>query len=124
MTPRGTDWSLAGLVAVLGLSGALTLFGGAWVFVAHDVAGFALGGVLVWKLRRVWRRIGTRRAGLIALAFVAGTLLTGVAWSSAIRPTAFGYNAAQPAQRARGGARPRRARPTPSSGRSARAAVT
>ena len=92
MTPRGTDWSLAGLVAVLGLSGALTLFGGAWVFVAHDVARFALGGVLVWKLRRVWRRIGTRRAGLIALAFVAGTLLTGVAWSSAIRPTAFGYN--------------------------------
>jgi hypothetical protein len=92
MTPRGTDWSLAGLVALLALSGALTLFGGAWVFAAHDVAGFALAGVLVWKLRRVWRRIGTRRAGLLALVFVAGTLLTGIAWSTAIKPIAFGYN--------------------------------
>jgi hypothetical protein len=92
VSPRGTDWSLAALVAVLAVSGGLTLFGGGWVFAAHDVAGLALAGVLVWKLRRVWRRIGTRRAGLIAMLFVAGTLLTGIAWSSAIKPTAFGYN--------------------------------
>jgi molybdopterin-dependent oxidoreductase-like protein protein len=92
VTPRGTDWSLAALVALLAVSGGLTLFGGGWVFVVHDLAGFALGGVLVWKLRRVWRRIGTRRASLIALLFVALTLLTGIAWSSAIKPTAFGYN--------------------------------
>jgi hypothetical protein len=92
VTPRGTDWSLAALVAVLAVSGGLTLFGGGWVFVAHDVAGFALAGVLGYKLRRVWRRIGTRRAGLLAAAFVAGTLLTGIAWSSAVKPTVFGYN--------------------------------
>jgi DMSO/TMAO reductase YedYZ molybdopterin-dependent catalytic subunit len=92
VTPRGTDWTLAALVALLAASGALTLFGGGWVFVAHDVAGLGLAGVLVFKLRRVWRRAATRRAGLLALVFVAGTLATGVAWSSAIRPTAFGYN--------------------------------
>jgi len=92
VTPRGTDWTLAALVALLAATGALTLFGGSWVFVAHDLAGFALGGVLVWKLRRVWRRIGTRRAGLIALLLVAVTLLTGIAWSSAVTPTLFGYN--------------------------------
>jgi DMSO/TMAO reductase YedYZ molybdopterin-dependent catalytic subunit len=92
VTPRGTDWSLATLVAVLAVSGGLTLFGGGWVFVAHDLAGFALAGVLVWKLRRVWRRIGTRRAGLLALLFVALTFVSGIAWSSAIKPTLFGYN--------------------------------
>jgi hypothetical protein len=92
VTPRGTDWSLAGLVAVLAVSGGLTLFGGGWVFVAHDVAGFALTGVLVWKLRRVWRRIGTRRAGLVAALLVLGTLATGLAWSSAVKPTVLGYN--------------------------------
>ncbi|WP_053225688.1 molybdopterin-dependent oxidoreductase [Solirubrobacter soli] len=92
MNARGTDWSLAALVTLLALTGALTLFGGAWVFGAHDITGFALSGVLVFKLRRVWRRIGTRRAGLIALLFVALTLLTGIAWSSAAKPNVFGYN--------------------------------
>jgi DMSO/TMAO reductase YedYZ molybdopterin-dependent catalytic subunit len=92
VTPRGTDWSLAALVALLALSGALTLFGGEWVFVAHDVTGFALAGVLTWKLRRVRRRIATRRAGLLALLFVAATLLTGIAWASAIKPSVLGYN--------------------------------
>ena len=78
MTPRGTDWSLAALVALLAATrcadavrrrrGCSSL---------HDVAGFALGGVLVWKLRRVWRRVLTRRLGLVAALFVAGTLATG-----------------------------------------------
>src|SRR3954447_14765477 len=62
------------------------------MFAAHDIAGLGLAGVLVWKLRRVWRRVGTRRAGLIALLFVALTLGSGVAWSSAIKPTLLGYN--------------------------------
>ena len=88
MTPRGTDWTLAALVAGLALTGALTLFGGPLVFVLHDVAGFALAGVLVCKLRRVWRRIFTRRPGLLAAALVTAPLATGIAWSSAIHPTA------------------------------------
>jgi Oxidoreductase molybdopterin binding domain len=93
MTARGTDWTLAALVAVLAATGALTLFGGPIVFALHDVAGLGLGGVLVWKLRRVWRRLFTRQAGLIAAALVLGTLASGVLWSSAVHPVAFGYNA-------------------------------
>jgi len=61
VTPRGTDWSLALLVA-LGLgTGLATWFAGsphsAWVFAAHAAGGAALALVLVWKLRRVWTRI-------------------------------------------------------------------
>ena len=86
MKPRSTDWSLAGLVAVLGATGLLVLWAGspdrAWVYATHGIAGFALGGVLVWKLRRVAKRIGRRRAGTFALALVALTLLTGWLWSS------------------------------------------
>ena len=63
MTPRGTDWTLAALVVLLAATGALTLFGGPLVFALHDVAGLALGGVLVWKLRRVWRRAFAHRLG-------------------------------------------------------------
>jgi hypothetical protein len=48
VTPRGSDWSLAALVAVPAASGGLTLFGGGWVFVAHDIAGFALAST-VWS---------------------------------------------------------------------------
>ena len=52
MTPRGTDWSLALLVALGVVTGAATWFAGspgaAWVFGAHAVAGFALALVLVW----------------------------------------------------------------------------
>jgi hypothetical protein len=90
MSPRGTDWSLAALVAALAVTGALTLFFGSWVFAVHGAAGFALAAVLVWKLRRV--RIKPGR-GLLALALVAGTLFTGWAWSSGARLQGFGYNA-------------------------------
>jgi hypothetical protein len=92
VTPRGTDWALAVLVAAMAVTGALTLFGGPVVFVAHDVAGLAIGGVLVWKFRRVFRRAFAHRLGPLAAVLVLGTLLTGVLWSSAIHPTAFGYN--------------------------------
>jgi DMSO/TMAO reductase YedYZ molybdopterin-dependent catalytic subunit len=93
MTPRGTDWSLALLVAVGLGTGLATWFAGspqsAWVFAAHAALGTALALVLVWKLRRVWRRIvapgswdGRTGAGLAALALVAVALGSGYAWSS------------------------------------------
>jgi hypothetical protein len=92
VTPRGTDWTLAALVAGLALTGALTLFGGPVVFALHDVVGFALIGALMYKFRRVWRRAFTRKAGAVALALVTATLATGIAWSSAIHPSLLGYN--------------------------------
>ena len=92
MTPRGTDWTLAALVAGLAFTGALTLFSGPLVFALHDIVGFALTGVLVYKFRRVWRRVFTRKAGAIAAALVTATLATGIGWSSAIHPTLLGYN--------------------------------
>jgi DMSO/TMAO reductase YedYZ molybdopterin-dependent catalytic subunit len=100
VTPRGTDWSLALLVALGLATGLSTWFAGshdsAWVFAAHAVLGTALALVLVWKLRRVAPRIvaparwdGRTGAGLAALAFVAVALGSGVAWSSGAN-VAFG----------------------------------
>src|SRR4051812_4124561 len=61
VTPRGTDWGLALVVALLFATGMASLFaaapGEAWVFVAHDILAFALAGLLVVKMRRVWRRV-------------------------------------------------------------------
>lgn len=100
VTPRGTDWSLALLVA-LGLgTGLATWFAGspqsAWVFAAHATGGAALALVLVWKLRRVWPRIAARARwdgrtgfGLAALLLVAAVLGSGSAWSNGI-DAAFG----------------------------------
>src|SRR3954447_3043718 len=95
MTPRGTDWSLALLVALGVGTGLATWFAGsresAWVFAAHAVLGVALAFVLVWKLRRVWARVvaprrwdGRTGAGLGALAVVALALGSGLAWSSGL----------------------------------------
>jgi Oxidoreductase molybdopterin binding domain len=91
VTPRGTDWTLAALVAALAATGALTLFGGPWVFALHGTLGFALGAVAWVKLRRVRRRL---RAGfgVAALALVAATLASGWAWSSGARASALGYD--------------------------------
>jgi DMSO/TMAO reductase YedYZ molybdopterin-dependent catalytic subunit len=95
VTPRGTDWSLALLVA-LGLgTGLATWFAGspdsAWVFAAHAAGGAALAVVLVWKLRRVWPRIVARSRwdgrtgfGLAALLLVVSVLGTGAAWSNGV----------------------------------------
>lgn len=94
MTARGTDWSLAVLVALLAASGLLTWFAGsegyAWVFAAHTAIGASLAILLVWKLWRVaprvlhpsrWER--RTRFGLLALALVSATLLSGWIWSNA-----------------------------------------
>jgi Oxidoreductase molybdopterin binding domain len=86
MTPRGTDWSLALLVAAGAVSGLATWFAGApssaWVFAAHAVAGAALAAVAAVKLRRVRRRLAR---GLLPLALVAIALASGLAWSSGVR---------------------------------------
>ena len=67
MTPRGTDWSLALLVALGVATGLATWFAGspgaAWVFGAHAVGGTALALVLAWKLRRV---VAADRPALVA----------------------------------------------------------
>ncbi|MBV9942988.1 MAG: hypothetical protein JO262_12735, partial [Solirubrobacterales bacterium] len=61
MSARVTDWGLAGLVAVLLVTGALTLFAGTppagWVIGVHDVCGIAIALLVMIKLRRVWPRV-------------------------------------------------------------------
>jgi cytochrome b561 len=103
VTARATDWGLALLVGLLFATGVMTLFAGqrgdAWVFAAHGVGGFALAGVLSWKLRRVWRRLvrparwdRSTAAGAGALTLVVATLISGVGWSSGLQLYASGYN--------------------------------
>lgn len=103
MTPRGTDWSLASLVALGFATGVLSLFSGgggsAWVFAVHGILGAALGLLLVWKLRRVGRRImrpgswdRRTRFGLAALALVATALASGWLWASGGDLLIAGYN--------------------------------
>ena len=103
MTPRGTDWSLALLVALGLATGLSTWFAGsrqsAWVFAAHAALGTALALVLVWKLRRVWVRVvtparwdGRTGAGLGALLLVVAALGSGGAWSTGANVAAGGMS--------------------------------
>jgi DMSO/TMAO reductase YedYZ molybdopterin-dependent catalytic subunit len=91
VTPRGTDWGLALLVAIAVGTGLGTWFAGspgaAWVFGAHAAGGTAIAFVLVYKLRRVLPRLIARparrnAAGIVALAFVVAALGSGYVWSS------------------------------------------
>jgi len=94
MTPRGTDWSLALLVAAGVGSGLATWFagapGGAWVYGAHAVAGLSLAVVLVVKLRRVLPRVAA--ASVAALGLVLLVLVSGFVWSSAGAAYLAGYS--------------------------------
>jgi DMSO/TMAO reductase YedYZ molybdopterin-dependent catalytic subunit len=103
VTPRGTDWSLALLVAAGVVTGLATWFAGSpgarWVFAAHAVGGGALALVLVVKLRRVMPRLRERARrdrevvrGLAALAFVAIVLVSGLVWSAAGGRDLAGYS--------------------------------
>ena len=96
MRPRSVDWSLAALVALLGATGLLTLFAGdpanGWVFAAHDVLGFAMVAILLWKVRRVAGRLRPG-PGLAALVLVLATLATGLLWSTGGDFFLAGYNA-------------------------------
>jgi DMSO/TMAO reductase YedYZ molybdopterin-dependent catalytic subunit len=103
VTARGTDWGLAALVALLMVTGALTLFAGSsadeWVFVAHDALGFAIVLLLAFKLRRVWPRLrqprgwdGTTMAGVLGTALVVAALGSGLLWSDGATPHPGGYS--------------------------------
>jgi hypothetical protein len=94
VTARGTDWSLALLVSLLFASGLGTWLAGdegdAWVIATHGIAGGSLAILLVWKLRRVWRRLvrpeswdGRTGLGAAALTLVASTLASGWLWVTA-----------------------------------------
>src|SRR4051794_9392255 len=102
VTPRGTDWGLALVVALLFATGMASLFaaspGEAWVFVAHDVLAFALAGLLVVKMRRVWRRLFVPsqwdrlvKPGVLATLFVAAALASGWLWSGGGRISVAGF---------------------------------
>jgi DMSO/TMAO reductase YedYZ molybdopterin-dependent catalytic subunit len=102
VTPRGTDWTIALAVAVLGATGVLTLFAGspgsAWVFSLHAAAGFSLLLVLWWKFRRVLRRLVDPRrwdrrtgAGAAAALLVAVALGSGIVWSSGANVAIGGF---------------------------------
>ena len=91
MTPRGTDWGLALLVAIAVGTGLATWFAGspgaAWVFGAHAAGGTAIAFMLVYKLRRVLPRLLARRdrrstAGILALTLVIAAIGSGYVWSS------------------------------------------
>jgi DMSO/TMAO reductase YedYZ molybdopterin-dependent catalytic subunit len=94
VTPRGTDWSLALLVAAGVASGLATWFAGspgsAWVYGAHAVAGASLAVLVVVKLRRVLPRVAA--ASVAALGLVVLVLGSGLAWSSFGGESLAGYS--------------------------------
>ncbi|HEX5618942.1 MAG TPA: molybdopterin-dependent oxidoreductase [Solirubrobacteraceae bacterium] len=102
MTPRGTDWGLALLVALGLASGLATWFAGspgaAWVFSAHALAGLSLTALLIFKLRRVLPGVRTRARrdrrtlrGVLALGLVVLVLVSGLVWASAGRVAVGGF---------------------------------
>jgi DMSO/TMAO reductase YedYZ molybdopterin-dependent catalytic subunit len=103
VTARVTDWGLAGLVATLLVTGALTLFAGspgaAWIIGVHDACGIAIALLVIIKLRRVWPRLaraarGTHRryAGVGAALAVVGCLAAGLLWSGGVAAAPAGYS--------------------------------
>jgi DMSO/TMAO reductase YedYZ molybdopterin-dependent catalytic subunit len=102
VTPRGTDWGLALVVALLFGTGMASLFaaspGEGWVFVVHDVLAFVLAALLVAKMRRVWRRLfgpgdwdRLVKPGVMATGLVASALVSGWVWSGGGRVSIGGF---------------------------------
>ena len=103
MTARVTDWGLAALIAVLLVTGVLTLFaaslGAAWIIAAHDACGIAVAFLVVVKLRRVWprlargaRNVDRRAAGIGAVVTFAACFAAGILWSDGVTVAAGGYS--------------------------------
>src|SRR4051812_16361308 len=72
--------------------------GEGWVFAAHDVLAFALAGLLVVKMRRVWRKLVAPaewdrlvKPGVLATMFVAAALVSGWVWSGGGRVSLAGF---------------------------------
>src|SRR4051812_23757165 len=72
--------------------------GEAWLFVVHDVLAFVLAGLLVVKMRRVWRRLfgpddwdRLVKPGVVATALVAAALVSGWVWSGGGRVSLAGF---------------------------------
>jgi DMSO/TMAO reductase YedYZ molybdopterin-dependent catalytic subunit len=98
VTPRGTDWGLAALVAALFASGLVGYFSGephdAWAIAVHDAAGFVLAVFVAVKLRRVWRRLreSLPASGLAATVLVGLTLVSGWLWATGGHADLGGYS--------------------------------
>jgi len=92
LPPRLVDWAILAAVGIALATGLLGLVtgdpSGAWVFVAHGVAGLLLLPLLFWKLRRVRHRLSrdawdrTTPASVLAVALALSTLTTGILWVS------------------------------------------
>ncbi|QLG60457.1 molybdopterin-dependent oxidoreductase [Halorarum salinum] len=89
--PRVVDWLLAATVAFQVVSGLYSFTvgspGGEWVFWLHSAVGLTLVGLLVYKLRRVRRRVTTPSAwdgatpfSVLQAAVAVAALATGVFW--------------------------------------------
>ena len=91
MSPRLTDWSIAGAVALACITGIVSLVSGRpqdwFIFALHGIGGLWLLLLLWGKLRRVWPRVmhvrrWDRRTvyGLLALLLVTLALVSGIWW--------------------------------------------
>ena len=91
--PRAVDWALLGLITVEFLSGLISFTvgrpEGQWLFVAHGIVGLSIIFLLVFKFRRVHRRLTEPRrwqpativSALLALTAIA-SLATGIIWTA------------------------------------------
>ncbi len=69
---------------------------GRWLFYVHGALGLGIVLLLVWKVQRVWPRLGQRRLwggamgiSLLALAVALLAIGSGVVWSSWLKPQGY-----------------------------------
>lgn len=100
MRPRAVDWALFALIAFELISGfGSFLVGrpeGRWLFVLHGMVGLAIPVLLVWKFRRVARRVTEPRrwqpatiVSVLTAVAVLFTVGTGVYWTIVQRPVDY-----------------------------------